>query len=209
MPFICGHELFENDIQQLMNNLMLQVLRQQLLEEMPYSWFPSSPLVADLIIKNAQIQSDHYCLDVCAGTGILAVKARETEATVHAIEINSTCQQILFQQVIELVGTDFMQTEPRRLYERIISNPPFSFSPQQRGVDLAIIQRAFQYFLAPGGRLISVVSASHKYARCPQAEAFRIWMKNVKAELIELPLEAFWKTERPVTVESWLLVVNK
>ncbi len=179
-----------------MTNFLIQALLQEILVNPPYSWFPSSPQVRNLIIEHAQLKPHLFCLDICAGTGVLAIAARQTGATVHAIEINPIFQQILFQQGIKLVGSDFMQTEPQQLYSRIISNPPFSFSQQQRGVDLAIIQRAFQRFLAPGGRLVSVVSASYKHSYCPKAQDFRRWMYSIKAELIELPLEAFWGTER-------------
>jgi predicted RNA methylase len=181
----------------------------QVLENPPYSWFPSSKSITKQIIARANIQSGHRCLDVCAGDGRLAIAAFKTGAIVDVIEINPIFQQILFQRGFRLVGEDFMQTQPQQLYPRIISNPPFSFSPEKRGVDLAIIRRAFNLFLAPGGRLVSIVSASHRHTRCPKAQAFRNWLNTVRAELIELPLESFWGTERPVTVESWLLIADK
>jgi 16S rRNA A1518/A1519 N6-dimethyltransferase RsmA/KsgA/DIM1 with predicted DNA glycosylase/AP lyase activity len=106
----------------------IEHLLARILENPPYSWFPSSQSVTEQIIARAHIQSGHRCLDVCAGDGRLAISARKTGAIVDVIEINPLFQQILFQRGFRLVGGDFMQTQPQQLYPRIISNPPFSFS---------------------------------------------------------------------------------
>lgn len=192
-----------------MNEEIVDILMARILENPPYSWFPSSEQVVSEIISRADIQPRDWVLDVCAGDGRLGLAARELGARVEAIEIEPRFRQILFQQGLVVVGADVFQSEPKRLYDVVLSNPPFSFSPENRGVDLAIIQHAYRCFLASGGCLVSVVSASHKYAKCPKAEAFRAWMQQVEAELVDLPLEAFWGTVRPVTVESWLVVARK
>jgi predicted RNA methylase len=185
------------------------ILIKKILEHPPYSWFPSSSLVIKIMIKSAQIKPNELVLDIGAGDGRIALAAHKLGAIVEVIEINPIFQQILWQRGFKIVGTDFKLTDPHHLYQKIITNPPFSFNPQERGVDLDIIRRAFDLFLAPKGRLVSIVSASHKHSRCSKAQAFRGWMEQVDAQLIKLPLEAFWGTLRPVTVETWLLIVDK
>ena len=191
------------------DQLVINSLLESILNSLPYSWFPSSEYVVSRIIQLAALAPGQHCLDVCAGDGRLAQAARSRGAAVEVIELNPVFQQILFQRGFSLVGEDVIRSEPQRAYERVISNPPFSFSPTQRGVDLAIIERAYREFLAPGGRLVSVVSASHRHSRDANARIFRGWLKQIDARLVELPLEAFWGTERPVTVEAWLLVADK
>ncbi len=184
-------------------------LLKEVVNNPPYSWFPSSDCLIELIINQADISLGMRVLEPNAGDGRLALAARQAGAIVEVIEIDPILRQILFQQGLKLVGSDFMDTEPLHLYPRIIANPPFSFSPEKRGVDLAIIRRAYDLFLAPGGKLVSVVSASHKYPRCPQARAFCSWSEQIKADWLTLPLEVFWGTPRPVTVETWLIIAKK
>ncbi|MEG3974795.1 class I SAM-dependent methyltransferase [Microcoleus sp. herbarium8] len=194
-----------------MNSLPIhpQNLYEKLLTNPPYSWFPSSEFVLEEMLKYAQVTPGIVALDPTGGEGAVARKLQSAGAVVDVIEINPLLQQILFQQGFNLVGSDFMKTEPQRLYRVLVANPPFSFSPLERGVDLTIIRRAFDLFLAPGGRLVSVVSDSHKHSQCSKARAFRGWLNQIDAQLIELPLEAFWGTLRPVTVESWLVIAKK
>ncbi|MEG4246238.1 class I SAM-dependent methyltransferase [Microcoleus sp. Pol10_D6] len=147
-------------------------LYEKLLTNPPYSWFPSSEFVLEEMLKYAQVTPGIVALDPTAGEGAVARKLQSAGAVVDVIEINPLLQQILFQQGFNLVGSDFMKTEPQRLYRVLVANPPFSFSPLERGVDLTIIRRAFDLFLAPGGRLISVVSASHKEHQKRQDQRF-------------------------------------
>lgn len=186
----------------------LRSLHENIVQNPPYSWFPSTPALVEIMLSQVNIQPGMLGFDPSAGSGVLAEAMRSKGAIVDVIEIDPRLQTLLFQQGFNLVGSDFLKTEPRRLYDVILMNPPFS-SLQQRGVDLEHIQRAYRCFLAPSGQLVSVVSASMSCHNCPRAQQFRGFLKRVEANVIALPLEIFWSSERPVTVECSLIVTRK
>ncbi|WP_289501369.1 class I SAM-dependent methyltransferase [Gloeocapsopsis sp. IPPAS B-1203] len=186
----------------------LYPLYQSITQNPPYGWFPSSPDLIERMLKLATITLGMRGLDPSAGSGALACAMRERGAVVDAIEIDPNFQILLKQQGFNLVGTDFLTTEPQTLYDIILANPPFS-DRHTRGVDLEHIQRAFHLFLAPGGHLVTVVSASMNCKNCPRARAFRAFLQRIDAQVEELPLEIFWQSDRPVTVESFLISARK
>jgi len=188
---------------------VLRSLYDSILESPPHSWFPSTLELARIMLKQVTIQSDITALEPSAGSGVLAQAMREVGAIVDVVELDPRFQALLFQQGFKVVGSDFLTTKATKLYDLILMNPPFSASFEQRGVDLAHIQYAYGEFLAPSGQLVSVVSNSMNCKNCPRAQQFRRFLKQVDATLLDLPLEIFWGSDRPVTVESRLVVAHR
>ena len=184
------------------------LLYEKIKEAQPYSWFPSPPELIEIMIEEAQIVPGLYALEPTAGDGLLAEAMVRAGAIVDVIEIDPLLQQLLFQKGFNLVGSNFLKAEPQRRYSRILANPPFS-TPEIKGVDLEIIQRAYNLFLTNSGRLVSVVSNSMNVRYDVRSQAFRAFLKRTSAHVMELPLEIFWRSERPVTVESYLIVIDK
>lgn len=184
------------------------ILYQKVKETPPYSWFPSSPQLIKIMLEEAQITPGLYGLEPTAGDGVLAEAMVQSGAIVDVIEIDLLLRQILFQKGFNLVGSDFLTSQPQRQYNRILMNPPFSTN-KVRGIDLDMIQRAYHLFLASSGRLVSVVSNSMNIKNDERAQTFRGFLKQTKANVIKLPLEIFWGTLRPVTVETYLIVIDK
>ncbi|WP_446867526.1 methyltransferase [Phormidesmis sp. 146-12] len=188
---------------------MLRSLYDSILKCPPYGWFPSTPELAKMMLQQIKIQSGIIALEPSAGSGVLAQAMRQRGAVVDVVELDFRFQALLFQQGFKVVGSDFLSTKATQLYDLILMNPPFSASFEQRGVDLAHIRYAYGEFLAPGGQLVSVVSNSMNCKNCPRAQQFRRFLKRIDATLLELPLEIFWGSDRPVTVESRLVVAHK
>ncbi|VXD16761.1 methyltransferase [Planktothrix paucivesiculata] len=184
------------------------ILYQKVKETPPYSWFPSSPQLIKIMLEEAQITPGLYGLEPTAGDGVLAEAMVQSGAIVDVIEIDLLLRQILFQKGFNLVGSDFLTSQPQRQYNRILMNPPFS-TYKVRGIDLDMIQRAYHLFLASSGRLVSVVSNSMNIKNDERSQTFRGFLKQTKANVIKLPLEIFWGTLRPVTVETYLIVIDK
>ena len=184
------------------------ILYQKVKETPPYSWFPSSPQLIKIMLEEAQITPGLYGLEPTAGDGVLAEAMVQAGAIVDVIEIDLLLRQILFQKGFNLVGSDFLTSQPQRQYNRILMNPPFS-TYKVRGIDLDMIQRAYHLFLASSGRLVSVVSNSMNIKNDERSQTFRGFLKQTKANVIKLPLEIFWGTLRPVTVETYLIVIDK
>jgi 16S rRNA G1207 methylase RsmC len=88
-------------------------------------------------------------------------------AKVSAIEKDSECSEALHALLHDRRGDnslqicDFLDVTPRRAYDRVVMNPPFT-----RGQDLKHVKHALQ-FLAHGGALFSVVPDKD----CPKFEA--------------------------------------
>jgi len=188
---------------------VLRSLYDSILKCPPYGWFPSTPELAKMMLQQVKVQSGIIALEPSAGSGVLAQAMREVGAVVDVFELDPRFQALLFQQGFKVVGNDFLTTKATQLYDLILMNPPFSASFEQRGVDLAHIQHAYREFLAPGGQLVSVVSNSMNCKNCPRAQQFRRFLKRIDAPLLDLPLEIFWGSDRPVTVESRLVVAHK
>lgn len=104
--------------------------------------------------EEAQITPGLYGLEPTAGDGVLAEAMVQSGAIVDVIEIDLLLRQILFQKGFNLVGSDFLTSQPQRQYNRILMNPPFSTS-QVREL-IMMIQRAYHLFLASSGRLLAL-----------------------------------------------------
>jgi len=193
---------------QLPSDLTVPLLYQQAKENSPFAWFPTPPRLAEKMVKISKIRPGTIALEPTAGCGCLAEEMRAAGATVDVIEISPILQQILVQKNFNLIGTDFLKEQPRRQYKVIIANPPFS-SPQEKGIDTTIIKRAYDLFLQPGGRLISIVSASMFIKNCPKSQSFRALLKKTEAKVIELPIDIFQESPRPVITETWLISIKK
>jgi predicted RNA methylase len=189
-------------------SLVETILYQKVKETPPYSWFPSSPQLIKIMLEELQITPGLYGLEPTAGDGVLAEAMVQAGAIVDVIEIDLLLRQILFQKGFNLVGSDFLTSQPQRQYNRILMNPPFS-TYKVRGIDLDMIQRAYHLFLASSGRLVSIVSNSMNIKNDERSQTFRGFLKQTKANVIKLPLEIFWGTLRPVTVETYLIVIDK
>lgn len=189
--------------------LKLRSLYDDILQNPPYGWFPSTPELIEMMLEQVIVELGMQALEPSAGSGVLAEAMRNQGVEVDVIERDPRFRLLLFQQGFRLVGQDFLTCQPMQLYDLILMNPPFSSSPQHRGVDLVHIKRAYNEFLAPQGQLVSVVSNSMKHTSCLRAQNFRQFLRHTQAILIELPLEIFWNSDRPVTVESRLVVIRK
>jgi predicted RNA methylase len=187
----------------------LQSLYDEILQNPPYGWFPSTPELTEIMLEQVIVEAGMQALEPSAGSGILAEAMQNQGIEVDVIERDRRFQLLLFQQGFRLVGQDFLTCQPMQLYGLILMNPPFSASVHQRGVDLVHIKRAYDEFLTPNGQLVSVVSNSMRHTSCPRAQNFRRFLQRAQAKLIELPLEIFWNSDRPVTVESRLVVIRK
>ena len=76
-----------------MSEEIVDILMARILENPPYSWFPSSEQVVSEIVVRAEIEPGDWVLDVCAGDGRLGLAARELSARVEAIEIDPRFRQ--------------------------------------------------------------------------------------------------------------------
>lgn len=127
--------------------------------------FPSPPAVVETLLARAQIEQGMLALEPSAGSGAIAVPMAKAGAIVHCFEINKSHAEKLASRLLATAPEymvkygDFLEVDPLKanfrgdLYDRIVMNPPFA-----KQADVRHVLHALK-FLAPGGRLVSVMSA--------------------------------------------------
>lgn len=158
-----------------------------------YGLFPTPDSIAEKVIEKAKLYSDTplSILEPSAGTGQLASRAanygKEKRANwreghpdhrVRCIEIQPTLAAELQATGLygEVLCRDFLQTEPRPMFDRVIMNPPFD-----RGRDIDHVNHALQW-LKPGGRLVAIMSQSAEFSQSRKAKAFRAKVEAMGAK---------------------------
>lgn len=168
-------------------------------------FFPTPRPIIDQMLELAVIDAEHRVLEPSCGKGDIldAIKDSCPEASLHAIEWNRTLSDVLSAQGHEVEFGDFL--EHRATYDRILMNPPF-----EQGADMAHIQHAYS-LLAPGGRLVSVISEGPFFRSDKRSTAFRQWLDEVGGETEQLPEDAFQGREafRETGVRTRLLIICK
>ena len=133
-------------------------------------FFPTPKLVADQVVRLAQLEPDLSVLEPSAGAGALAVAAAEVVGyrCVHCIEIQERFRPQLEGYGFIVQTADFLTVNPTPYaYDRVVMNPPFS---RQQDIDHVLHARKF---LAPDGRLVAVMSASVMFRENRKTVEFR------------------------------------
>lgn len=165
-------------------------------------FFETPPAVGHLLIQEASIQPGMKVLEPSGGHGALADLVREVcpDCELHVVEPEKENRRILKEKGHRLVGSDFMKFK-KKGYDRVVMNPPFS---NQQDVDHVL--RAYKA-LAPGGRLVSVMSPSWRFRTNKKSQAFREFVEELGASVIDLPAESF--RESGTLVNSVMVTLDK
>ncbi|MET8571841.1 methyltransferase [Streptomyces sp. NPDC004783] len=153
-----------------------------------FGYFPTpAPVVAQLI-DLAGIQPGMRVLEPSAGRGAIAFAAARAGAVVDCVELQEQHASALTAERnrnITVLVEDFLTTDPRPVYDRVVMNPPFA-----KGADVVHVKHAWQA-LKPGGRLIAVMSAGVTFRQTAAAVAFRSRLEALGGQLLPLPEGAF------------------
>lgn len=140
-----------------------------------FEYFETPIEIANQMLDRAAItgepatNTDFYVLEPSAGQGAIAdvVRAYVPSMNIHVVEIQQEHQQTLKEKGYRLVGKNFLKLKKKRLYDRVLMNPPFS---KQQDIDHVL--HAWK-FLEPGGRLVSIMSAGTQFRDNKKAKKFR------------------------------------
>lgn len=167
-----------------------------------YQFFPTPVNIAEQMCDLAYIDSTTTVLEPSCGKGNIADTAwRRGPAKLLGIELNKDMDRYLADKPYEtLTGVDFLKYEGET-WDRIIMNPPFS-----RQQDIDHVLKAYEV-LAPGGILVSVMSTSPLFRTNKKSEAFRAFLDEVEADVIELPEGAF--KESGTMVRTCIVKIEK
>ncbi len=133
-------------------------------------FFPTPPALVSRVIDEAGIEPGMRVLEPSAGKGDLADAAREAGATVDTVEPQQSLRRILEQKGYEIVGDEFQEMPRRPIYDRIVMNPPF-----ENGQDIDHVRHAYG-MLAPGGKIVAIMSEGSFGRSDKRAVAFREWL---------------------------------
>jgi protein-L-isoaspartate O-methyltransferase len=167
-------------------------------------YFPTPPSAAARVVELAKIEPGQLVLEPSAGSGALADAAKAAGGEVRVVERNLSLREILQAKGHPLVGNDTMDV--RGAYDRILMNPPFEDSQ-----DIEHVLHAYENQLAPGGRLVAIVSRGALTRSDKKAQGFRDWIASVGAETENLPDGTFAskESERKTGVATSIVIADK
>jgi len=170
-------------------------------------FFPTPAPVVDILLARAGIEPGHRVLEPSAGKGDIADRILEShpdaDLDLEVIEWNDRLRAILEAKGHNIVGMDFMEHDPGPVYQRVVMNPPF-----EQGQEVKHIRHAFN-LLAPGGRLVSVMSTGPWFRSFKVDTEFRKWVELHGGVKEDLPAGSFAQGDVPTGVSTIVLVIDK
>ena len=154
-----------------------------------FGFFETPEAVARTIIDQAYVRSTDRVLEPQAGRGAIARLVAGKGARVDCVEIQSHLVEQLraIDGLGRVIHGDFLGVTPDEigLYDCIIMNPPFDW-----GRDIDHVRHALQ-FLAPGGRLVAVMSQGVEFRQDRKAVEFRKLLEDLNGSMHDLPPGSF------------------
>ncbi len=148
-------------------------------------FFPTPPAVIHQILSLAEIEPGHRVLEPSCGKGDImdAVSREHPEAQLTGIEFSSSLLDILEAKGHEVSQGDFLEASGD--YDRVVMNPPF-----ECGADIDHVRHAYER-LAPGGRVVAIMSEGPFFREDHKSRAFRTWLEEKGGTSEKLPDGSF------------------
>lgn len=168
-----------------------------------YQFFATPDKLADKLVELAEIELQHIVGELQAGQGaiveaILRVFPSKKVFMCELMPLNvKMLQKKGFNDVHE---GDYLEMNGLK-FDRIISNPPFT-----KNQDIDHIRKMYNDLL-PEGRLVSIASESWVDGSQKKQIAFRKWLDEVDAEIIEIERGSF--KESGTMVGGKIIIINK
>ena len=165
-------------------------------------YFPTPKPVVDKMLELAELKTGERVLEPSAGKGNIADRIIEKVGndTVSTIEIDPKLSEILDLKGYNNRRDDFLNITDEE-YDKIIQNPPF-----EKLQDVDHVRHAYD-LLAPGGKLVSVMSESPFFQQQKKAREFREWLAEKDGYIEKLPAGSFKNSERSTGVNTRLIVI--
>jgi protein-L-isoaspartate O-methyltransferase len=151
-------------------------------------YFVTQPAEIERMIQYARIQPEDNVLEPEAGSGAIADAVRPLCASVTTYEVNYSLAEILSLKGYAGERADFLEVEPKAIFDRVLMNPPF-----EKMQDIDHVLHAFK-FLKPFGRLVSIMGAGVFYNSTKKAVAFRSWLNELGGDIYDVEAGAFKKS---------------
>ena len=157
--------LYEGDAAEAMEQIILtgecEINRKQ-----NFGYFPTPMALGIQVAELARIKAGNAVLEPSIGRGHLAEAIMRVQpgATVTAYEL---LPENIKNCRFPATEADFLKVEVVPQFDRVVMNPPFA-----KQADIWHVQHALK-FLKPGGRLVSIMSASVTFRDNKLTEEFR------------------------------------
>ncbi|BDI33460.1 hypothetical protein CCAX7_55110 [Capsulimonas corticalis] len=168
-------------------------------------YFPTPDGLVTRLLELAEIEAGMRTCEPQAGSGHIAdrIRAEHPDVPLTVIEINLQLREILSAKGYPIAGSDFLEWRSEELFDRFVCNPPF-----ERGVDIDHVRHAYE-LLAPGGRLVSVMSDGAFFRSDKKASLFQQWFRVNDGEAFEVPHGSFLESDKKTAVSTKIIVLNK
>lgn len=183
---LAGAQVGDDDVTRQIERKLQDVYLQR-----PPGYFATPEPVLDILADYLPARAKSI-LEPSAGGGAMADWLRDIypDADLHCFEVNYRLREILDLKGHDIIGDDFVgEYALNTLYDLIVMNPPF-----EKEADIDHVWKAFEC-LAPGGRLIAIMSAMTLKRGTKKADAFRSHLEILEdhgyAVKEDLPDDAF------------------
>lgn len=183
--------LFEGDAAEVVDQVLMTGEYSRTKQD--FGQFDTPKPLAEEIVSLADIRPGMQVLEPSAGIGNIAEAALFAGAEVACFEIDRSRAEKLREMaakdwgdaMMSVVATDFLSIDPSPAYDRVVMNPPFA-----KQADIDHVLHAAK-FLAPGGKLVAIMSASALYRSNRKTEEFREWVAAQGGTIEPLPENSF------------------
>ena len=159
--------------------------------------------VINRFMQIADIQDGHKVLEPSAGVGLLAagILRHNSNIELDCIELNSQCKQELRDKGLNVIWSNFLDFEPKYLYDRVIGAPNF-----KDNIDCEHVMKMYDC-IKEGGKVISIMSPKWMTENSELQIKFRKWLENKSYTITILPDNSYM--EGGITVPTILINLEK
>lgn len=152
-----------------------------------FGFFPTPKELAQQLVDKLQLTERDKVLEPEAGIGNLALLAADVVGVdnVTCYELQSKHCATLRKLGFDPIESDFLSVTPTRRFTAVVMNPPF-----EKQQDIDHVMHACK-FLAPGGRLGAIMSASLLFRSNKKTVAFNEFLRSMGAVISENQPDAF------------------
>lgn len=168
-----------------------------------FQFFATPEKLADKLVEIAELEQHDTILEPSAGQGAI-IKAinKVCDCVPDCFELMDLNIAILNKSGLRfnLLGEDFFKNNGKT-YSKIVANPPFT-----KNQDIDHLKEMFEV-LGRGGRLVCITSKSWCNGSQKKQVAFREWLNEIDAEVIDIEIGSF--KESGTMVGGKIVVVDK